>query len=270
MWCRHIHLRPYHGVGVADQIRDAMMREGFSREDATGRFWLVDRQGLLTADMSGQLRDYQSSYARSTAQSKSWHHSPDGSGINLAEVVRRVNPTMLIGASAESGAFTQAIVEDMASHTERPISLVLSIPQAHAEAIPADLVAWTGGRALIATGRSFSPVTYKVVTYAIAQLSNAMLYPGLALGAIISQASRISEGIFAAAANAVSSLVILSQSGASLLPHVDDLRCVSMSVAAAVAEAALAEGLARVKLNNIHQQVKDAMWQPEYREIRAV
>ena len=157
----------------------------------------------------------------------------------------------------------------MAAHTERPIIFALSTPPAQAEANPADLIAWTDGRALIATGSPFAPVTYKGVTYVIGQVNNAMLYPGLGLGAIVSRASRISDGMFAAAANAVSSLVTVRQPGASLLPHIDDLRSVSVTVAVAVAEAAVAEGLAGVKFDDIVQQVQDAMWQPEYRRIQA-
>jgi malate dehydrogenase (oxaloacetate-decarboxylating) len=131
------------------------------------------------------------------------------------------------------------------------------------------LIAWTDGRALIATGSSFAPVTYRGVTYVIAQLNNAMLYPGLTLGTIVSRASRISNGMFAAAASAVSSLVTVRQPGASLLPHVNDLRSVAATVAVAVAEAAVAERLAQVKLEDIVQQVQDAMWQPEYCRLQA-
>ncbi len=257
------------GIGVADQIRDAMVREGLSKEDAARRFWCVDRQGLLTADMGDQLRDYQVSYARPAAESKGWRHGGNGGGVSLEEVVHRVKPTMLVGASTVSGAFTETIVKDMATHTERPIVFALSNPPARAEANPADLIAWTAGRALIATGSSFAPVTYRGVTFVVAQVNNAMLYPGLALGAIVSRASRISDGMFAAAANAVSSLVTVRQPGASLLPHVDDLRSVSVTVAVAVAEAAEAEGLAGVTFGDIVQQVQDAMWQPEYRRIQA-
>ena len=122
---------------------------------------------------------------------------------------------------------------------------------------------------MIATGSSFAPVTHKGVTYVIGQLNNAMLYPGLALGAIVSRARRISSGMFAAAASSVSSLVAVRLPGASLLPHVDDLRSVAATVAAAVAEAAVVEGLARVELDDIVQQVQDAMWQPEYRHLTA-
>jgi malate dehydrogenase (oxaloacetate-decarboxylating) len=256
------------GIGVADQLRHIMMREGLSPVEAAKRFWCVDQHGLLTAEMTGHLLDYQVTYARPPAESKAWRHEGGENGVSLAEVVRRVHPTMLVGASTAADSFTEAIVREMAAHTERPIIFVLSNPHARAEANAADLIAWTDGRALIATGSPSSPVTYKGVTYVIGQVNNAMLYPGLALGAIVSQASRISDGMFAAAASAVSSLVTVHQQGASLLPHVDDLRTVSVTVAAAVAEAAATEGLARVRLHNIVRQVQDQMWQPEYHQIR--
>jgi malate dehydrogenase (oxaloacetate-decarboxylating) len=256
------------GIGVADQLRGAMVREGLSQDDAARRFWCVDREGLLTSDMAGQLADYQAPYARSRAESNSWKSGLNGN-VDLAEVVHRVRPTMLIGASTVGGSFTEAIVREMGAHTARPIIFALCSPPAHAAANPADLIAWTDGRALIATGSPFAPVTHKGVTYVIGQANNAMLYPGLALGAIVSRASRISDGMFAAAASAVSSLVTVRHPGASLLPHVDDLRSVSATVATAVAEAAILEGLARAKLTDIVQEVQDAMWQPEYRRIEA-
>jgi malate dehydrogenase (oxaloacetate-decarboxylating) len=255
------------GVGVADQIRDAMVREGLSKEEATRRFWFVDREGLLTTGMAGELRDYQATYARPAAESKGWKR--DGNAVRLAEVVHRTSPTMLIGASSAEGSFTEPIVKEMAAHTERPIIFVLSNPPARAEANPGDLIAWTDGRALIATGSPFAPVTYKGVTYVVAEANNAMLYPGLGLGAIVSRASKISDGMFVAAASAVSSLVTVRQPGASLLPHIDDLRSVSVTVAAAVAVAADAEGISRVHIGDVVQQVQDAMWQPEYRPIAA-
>jgi malate dehydrogenase (oxaloacetate-decarboxylating) len=255
------------GIGIADQICHAMVMEGLSKEDAARRFWCVDQQGLLTTDMAGQLGGHQVMYARPAAESSAWKR--DGKGVDLAEVVRRVKPTMLIGASTVGGSFTEAIVKDMAANTERPIIFALCSPPARAAANPADLIHWTDGRALIATGSSFGPVTHKGVTYVIGQVNNAMLYPGLALGAIVSRACRISDGMFVAAANAVSSLVAVRMPGASLLPHIDNLRSVSATVAVAVAEAAEAEGLARVKFDDIVQQVQDAMWQPEYRRIQA-
>jgi len=258
------------GLGIADQIRDAMIREGLPREQASARFWLVDTDGLLIDDMGDRVHDYQAPYARPHAEVKRWKRNGPGDIIDLAEVVRQVRPTMLIGASTVAGAFTEAIVREMAKHCERPIVFPLSNPAPMAEATPADLIAWTEGRALIATGSAFQPVTYRGVTYVIGQVNNAMLYPGLCLGAIVSRARRISDNMFAAAANAVSSLVAVRLPGASLLPHVDDLRIVSLTVAVAVAEAAVEDGLARVKFSDIVQQVGDAMWEPEYREIRAI
>jgi malate dehydrogenase (oxaloacetate-decarboxylating) len=257
------------GVGAADQIRDAMVRDGLAKGDANRRIWCVDRQGLLTAGMTAQLQDYQATYARPNADSKSWKHDAHGSGVDLAEVVRRVKPTILIGASASSGSFTEAIVKEMAGHTDRPIIFVLSNPAGWAEANPADLIAWTDGRALIATGSSYAPVTHKGVTYAIAHLSNALLYPGLVLGVIVSNALRVSNGMFSAAASAVSSLVAVRQPGAPLIPQVDALRSVSATVAMAVAEVAQAEGLARIRIFDLAQQVQEAMWRPAYRRIRA-
>ena len=254
------------GVGIADQIRDAMVREGASPEEAGQRFWLVDVPGLLVDNMGDQLRDYQLKYARPAAEVKRWTHQ---SAISLAEVVHHVRPTMLIGTSTAAGAFTEAIVKDMAAHVDRPIIFPLSNPTSSAEAAPADLIAWTDGRALIATGSAFPPVTHRGVTYVIGHVNNAMLYPGLCLGAIVCRARRISDGMLAAAAGAVSSLVAVRQPGASLLPHVDDLRSVSATVAVAVAEAASEEGLAGIELFDIVQQVQDAMWQPEYRHIQA-
>ncbi|HTA43175.1 MAG TPA: NAD-dependent malic enzyme [Bryobacteraceae bacterium] len=257
------------GIGIADQLCDAMVSEGLPKAEAVKRFWCVDRRGLLTSDMARELGEYQVPYARPAAESRGWRHDGESNGVELAEVVRRVKPTMLIGASTVADSFTEPIVREMAAHAERPIIFAICIPPARAAANPADLIAWTDGRALIATGSSFAPVTYKGVTYVIGQANNSMLYPGLVLGAIVSRARLLSNGMFAAAANAVSSLVAVRQQGASLLPHIDDLRSVSATVAVAVAEAAVVEGLAGIRFDDIVQQVQDAMWQPEYREIQA-
>jgi len=255
------------GIGIADLIRDVMIDEGVTAEDATRRFWCVDKYGLLTNDMGDRLHDYQATYARPAAEVKSWR--TEAATIGLAEVIRQVRPTMLIGTSGVGNTFTAAIVREMARHTERPIIFPLSSPPSLAEATPADIIAWTEGRALIATGASFTPVTHKGITHVIGQANNAMLYPGLGLGAIVSRARLISVGMLNAAANALSSLVAVRLPGASLLPHVDDLRSVTVTVAVAVAEAAIAEGLAAAELPDIVQQVEDAMWRPEYRRIQA-
>jgi len=258
------------GISVANQLRDAMVCEGLSRADACRRIWCVDRQGLLRSGGATRLRSHQAPYARSEEETKLWKRDAHDNSISLAEVITRVVPTILIGASAAPGSFTKAMVREMGGQMERPIIFVLSSPASRAEAIPADLISWTDGRALIATGSPFAPVTFKGVTYVVAQLSNAILYPGLGLGAIVARASRISDGMFRAAANAVSSLVAVRMPGASLLPQIDDLRNASATVAVAVAEQAEAEGFAGVAFDDVVEQVQAAMWQPDYQPIEAI
>jgi Malic enzyme, NAD binding domain/Lyase len=242
-----------------------MVRDGLDRDAATRQVWCVDRQGLLTDDMT-DLRDFQGPYARPVREVAGWQgHGP----IGLKQVVANVKPTILIGTSTAHRAFTEDIVREMARHVDRPVIFPLSNPTERIEAMPDQLIEWTDGRGLIATGIPVSPVTYKGVTYTIGQANNALLYPGLGLGAIAVRAKRISDAMFEAAAQAVAGLVDVSMPGASLLPQVENLRTVSATVAVAVAERAAAEGLARVELTDATQQVQDAMWQPEYRSIKA-
>ena len=255
------------GIGNADQIRAAMMQAGLSKEEATQRFWCVDIQGLLLDDMGKGLRDFQVPYVRPVSEVQGWKKDMPGAGISLAEVVKQVHPTMLIGTSTAPGTFTESIVKDMAAHTERPIIFPLSNPTHLMEATASNLITWTDGRALVATGIPSHPVTYKGTTYVIGQANNALLYPGLGLGTIVAQARTISDGMFDAAARAVADLVDANQPGASLLPHVDNLRTVSATVAVAVAQKAASEELTRVPLTNPIQQVQDAMWQPEYPQL---
>jgi len=255
------------GIGNADQIRAAMIADGLSEAEATRHFWSVDIQGLLTDDMGNALRDFQVAYARPASEVAGWAHDMPGGGISLAEVVRRVQPTALIGTSTAPGAFTEAIVKDMAARTARPIIFPLSNPTELMEASAADLITWTDGKALVATGIPSRPVTYKGVTYAIGQANNALLYPGLGLGTIVARARGVSDGMLMAAARAVASLVNPTQPGASLLPLVENLRAVSATVAVEVAKTAAAEGLARAQLTDVVQQVRDAMWQPVYPQL---
>jgi malate dehydrogenase (oxaloacetate-decarboxylating) len=265
------------GTGIADVLRDAMIGAGLPAEEAARRFWCVDVHGLIVNDMGDRMKDHQAAYARPAPEVKGWRREADvkpaglkdARGIGLAEVIHQVRPTILIGTSGCAGAFTEAIVREMARHTHPPIIFPLSSPASLAEATPADLITWTDGSVLIATGVPFTPVTHKGITHVIGQLNNAMLYPGVGLGAIVSRARLISAGMLAAAANALSSLVAVRFPGASLLPHTDDLRSVTVTVAVAVAEAAVEEGLAMVKLGDIFEQVENAMWQPEYSRILA-
>jgi malate dehydrogenase (oxaloacetate-decarboxylating) len=253
------------GIGIADQLRDAIVRDGGDPHAATRQVWCVDKQGLLTDDLS-DLRDFQTAYARPAGEVSGW--ARDGR-IDLLEVVANVKPTMLVGTSTVHRAFTEAIVREMARHVDRPIIFPLSNPTERIEAMPSDLVAWTDGRGLIATGIPVPPVTYKGVTYAIGQANNALFYPGLGLGAIVARARRISDEMFHAGADAVARLVDVGTPGASLLPLVENLREVSAAVAVAVADQAAREGLSRTELTDTAAQVNQAMWQPEYRPVRA-
>lgn len=257
------------GIGIADQLRGAMVEDGLTDAEALERIWCLDRGGLLRAGV-GEVADFQQPYARPVSDYGSWKQDNGSLDVGLAKVIGQVRPTMLIGASAVAGAFTKEVIEEMARYVDRPIIFVLSTPHSKAEANASDLVTWTEGRALIATGSPSSPVTHRGVTYVIGEISNAMLYPGLALGTIVARAARVSQEMLSAGASAVSSLVTVRQAGASLLPHVDDLRAVAATVAVAVVEAAVAGGLARAALHDIVQQVDDAMWQPEYRLIEAI
>jgi malate dehydrogenase (oxaloacetate-decarboxylating) len=250
------------GVGIADQIRAAMIRAGAQPDAATRQVWLVDKQGLLLDDM-GDLRDFQTPYARPASEAKGYQRDGDGR-ITLATTVAEVHPTILVGTSTMGGAFTEPIVRDMAAHIERPLIFPLSNPTEKIEAHPADLVHWTDGRALIGTGTPWQPVPYHGVDYKIGQANNALVYPGLGLGTVVARAEHVTPGMIRAAAEAVAGLVDTATPGASLLPEVANLRAASATVAVAVVHQALDEGVARIKTNDVVQAVQDAMWQPVY------
>jgi malate dehydrogenase (oxaloacetate-decarboxylating) len=272
------------GTGIADQLRAAMMGDGATAEQASARFWALDRAGLIITDMPG-LSEAQRRYARTPADVAGWRRDPnlagtglagtglDGTGlagISLAEVVHRVHPTILIGTSTQPGAFTEEIVRDMAAHVERPMILPMSNPTYLAEAVPSDIIAWTQGRAFVAAGSPFAPVTYDGVTYVIGQANNALIFPGLGLGVIAARASRVTDSMLAAAARAVSELVDTSTRGAPLLPQVEQLRETSVAVATAVIEAAQADGVATVTMaGDVPAQLRELMWQPVYRPVLA-
>jgi malate dehydrogenase (oxaloacetate-decarboxylating) len=243
------------GVGIADQLRDAMIRDGATPEQATDQVWLIDKQGLLTSDMT-DLRDYQMPYARRADE-------VDG-GLPLLDAVRRVRPTVLVGTSTVHGAFTREVVDAMCAAVDRPIILPISNPTSKIEAMPADVIEWSLGKALVAVGIPVAPVEYGGVTYTIGQANNALLYPGVGLGTIVSGATRVTPGMLMAAAEAVAGEVDVSASGASLLPPVQNLRASSATTAIAVAEAAMRDGVATRRPGNLVQAVVEAMWQPSY------
>ena len=259
-----IHGAGTAGLGIADMMRDAMIGEGLSPEEATLRFYALGSRGLLVDDMP-TLRDFQQPYARPAAEVAGWPRR-DGA-IGLADVVANARPTVLIGTSMQPGSFTEAIVAQMAEHTDRPIVMPLSNPTSKAEALPEDVIRWTGGRALIATGSPFPPVPHEGCVHHIAQANNALVFPGIGLGVTVARASRVTDGMLAAAADAVARLSDATSPGAPLLPPITDLRQVSAAVAVAVASAAERDGVAQASLTDPDRQVRAAMWEPAYPHI---
>lgn len=255
------------GIGVADFISQAMVAQGLDEQAARQRIWCLGSRGLIVEGMTGGMRDFQRAYARPASDANGW--ARDGEIVDLLEVVRRIQPTLLIGSSAQAGAFTEAVVREMAAHVERPIIFALSNPTSLSEATPTDLITWSEGRALVATGSPFSPVTYNEITYTIGQANNAFVFPGLGLGTIVTRARAVSDGMLLAAAATVAEFADASLRGASLMPPVERVREVSLHVAVAVARAAIAEGLARDDVGDVMSQVAGAMWEPVYRTVRS-
>lgn len=244
------------GVGIADQIRTIVIDDGLSIEEATRRFWCVDKQGLLLDDMTN-LRDFQVPYARPHDEVSGW------GSTDLAGVVANVKPTIIVGTSTVGGAFTEPVVREMAKHVERPMIFPLSNPTERIEAIPSDLIHWTDGRALIGTGTPWEPVPYKGVEYQIGQANNALVYPGIGLGTIVSRAAHVTDGMLLAAAEAVAGQVDGRTPGAAILPDVENLRASSATVAVAVADQAAKDGVAR-ELDDTVEAVQEAIWQAAY------
>jgi malate dehydrogenase (oxaloacetate-decarboxylating) len=280
------------GIGIADQIRDQMVRDGLKADQATRQIWVVDLPGLLTDDMADGLLDYQRPYARPAAEVSDWAKSTtvvDSAAagrwpkmaalqearavsgiISLQTVVDHVKPTILIGTSTTPGMFTRSVVESMASHVERPVIFPLSNPTPLAEATPAELLRWTQGKALVATGSPFDDVEEGGISFKIGQANNAALYPGLGLGAIVCRAAKVTDEMIFAAAKAVADEADVSAPGAALLPSNAALRTTSSVVALQVAKAAQEQGVARAKLDDPVEAVRQAQWWPEYCPVVAV
>jgi malate dehydrogenase (oxaloacetate-decarboxylating) len=240
-----------------------MVADGLGEDEATHRFWLVDKQGLLVDDMD-DLRDFQQPYARPRSELSAWTPAADDGSIGLYDVVANAHPTIIVGTSTVGGAFTEQIVREMAAHVQRPMIFPLSNPTERIEAVPADVIEWTDGRGLVGTGTPWDPVSYNGVDYNIGQANNALIYPGIGLGTIVTRASRVTDGMLLAAAEAIAELVDVTRPGAGLLPAVENLRATSASVAVAVARQAAREGVAQVDLHDPVQAVQDAMWEATY------
>jgi malate dehydrogenase (oxaloacetate-decarboxylating) len=251
-------------IGVADYLRIAMVAAGLSEKEAFAHFWIIDKDGLLDSGRR-DLSSEQKIYARDANEVSAWPRNAHNQ-IGLAEVLDQINATVLIGLSTVKGAFTEAIVRKMAQKTERPIIFPLSNPTSHSEAEPADLIAWTEGRALVATGSPFLPVKYGGRTIDIAQCNNVFIFPAIGLGVTAARASRVTDRMMLAAAKALGDCSpTLKDPNASLLPGVKTIRDVAREIGYAAARAAQEEGLAPSgTADTLRQKIVDTQWPPEY------
>ncbi|HEX9056808.1 MAG TPA: NAD-dependent malic enzyme [Ktedonobacterales bacterium] len=255
-------------TGICEQIVAAMVSEGSSHAEALASISLVDRHGLVYAGRAG-IDATKQVYARPLDVALAARLMSSGT-LTLADVVAAVHPTILIGTAAQPGAFTEAIVRDMASHVERPIIFPLSNPTSKSEAVPSDLIAWTGGRAIVATGSPFPDVQYEGRSISVGQCNNMFIFPGVGLGVIAVKAHRVTDGMFVAAARALSECSPARHDpAASLYPPVEDVRDVSYRVALAVSAAAQRADVAEaISDEELERRVRKAMWTPEYRPLR--
>ena len=258
-------------TGISDQIVSAMISEGLSEKDARSAIWLVDSHGLVHTGRTG-LEPFKQKYAQDATRLGDWHLS-SADHITLLDVIKNVKPSILLGTSAQPGAFTEEIIREMAKHIERPVIFPLSNPTSKSEAVPTDLINWTGGRALVATGSPFPPVAFENRLISIGQCNNAFVFPGVGLGVIASGARRVTNEMFVAAARALAEFSpTLQDPTASLYPALEGVRKVSRRVALAVAGEALRLGLTDARsTEELEQRVDAKMWIPRYaRYIRAV
>lgn len=255
------------GVGIADQIYSALLRKGLTERQARDCFWLLDKEGLLVEN-SPHLLPFQKPYARRKEDLASWQHQENY--IGLSAVVNNVKPTTLIGSSAVTGAFTEDIIKTMAKHVERPLIMPLSNPTSKAEAIPADLIHWTQGRAIIATGSPFSDVEFEGRFIRVSQSNNAFAFPGIGLGAIAAKAKRLSEDMIWAATETLSHCSpAIQDKNAPLLPKLSEAKSISQQVALAVATQARKEGLAQIPDDmDLKKAIKLVTWEPRYYPYR--
>jgi malate dehydrogenase (oxaloacetate-decarboxylating) len=259
------------GRGISELLLKSLMAAGLSEAEARRRFWAVDKDGLLIAGL-GSITEQQAAFARSADEAHGWKYGERGAG--LLEVVEQVRPTVLVGVSGQSGAFREDVVRAMqqglrdqgrGGSAVRPVILPLSNPTSRCEASPADILKWTDGQAIVGTGSPFAPVEVAGSQVKIAQTNNSYIFPGLALGILASRAKRVSEGMIMAGAEALARLSpTRDDPNGALLPPLESLRKVSMSVAVAVGRQAAHEGLAQVKGEAFVASLRESVWEPVY------
>ncbi|MBL4647462.1 MAG: NAD-dependent malic enzyme [Gammaproteobacteria bacterium] len=252
------------GMGIADQIYDAMIRQGLTAEQASRQFYVIDRQGLLIDDMH-TLTSTQKKYARNRNEIAQWHVA-DAQCISLGETIQHAKPTVLIGCSTQAGAFSEDIIRTMAERVERPIILPLSNPTEKCEATPADILEWTHGKALIATGSPFDAVNFQGVKRVIAQCNNALVFPGIGLGLIAAKAKRCTDDTLWTACEILSNAAPINDTpGGALLPDINHAKPVAKQIAIAVVEQAIASQQAQIAPTSDSEALVDSyMWKTRY------
>lgn len=247
------------GAGIASRVLREMVSQGLSEEEAYERFFMVDKQGLLFDDMD-DLTPEQKPFAKNRA------NFPNADKLtDLLEVVKTVKPTILVGTSTQPNTFTKEVVEAMCQNTESPCIFPLSNPTKLAEASAEDLIVWSDGKAFVATGIPSDNVIYKGVEYIIGQANNALIYPGLGLGVLASEASLLTDEMIGAAAHSLSGITDITKPGAPVLPPFKYVADVSIKVAEAVAKKAQEQGLARAQEKDMAKAVRDFKWIPKYK-----
>lgn len=257
------------GIGIAELITQAMMGKGMSREAAKERIYVMGRNGLAHTASEG-LDDLKKRFAQKEEAIQKWGVE-NMQQISLMETVRHAKPTILVGTSTQPNTFTEEIITEMKKHVARPIIFPLSNPTSKCEALPEDLMKWTRGQALIATGSPFKPVEYEGKEYVIGQCNNVFIFPGVGLGVISSGATRVTDGMFLVAADVLSKYApIINNPYASLFPRINELRIISRDVAIAVAEEAIKEGICTNPPKDLEKAINDNMWVPKYPKIKRV
>lgn len=249
------------GCGIAEQIIVAMTNEGVSEPEARQRIYMIDRPGLLTTEIT-DLQDFQLALAQDPARVEDW------SGRELIDVVKHAKPTVLIGVSGQRGLFSEDVIKTMHTGCAQPLVMPLSNPTSRVEATPTDILTWTSGEALVAAGSPFKPVELNGKTYPIAQCNNAYIFPGIGLGVIAAGATRVTDTMLMAAANALAKQApIVQQTGDRLLPELAGIQKISRNIAFDVARQAQEDGVAlRSDDDTIRRAIERHFWRPRYRD----
>jgi len=250
------------GTGIADMLVKAMIEEGMGEEEACRKIYIIDIEGLIHFN-SRNVNEAQRPYVQPQSAIKDWNIYENE--ISLFHVVANAHPTILIGVSAQGGAFTKEVIEEMARHSKRPIIFPLSNPTSKSECTVQEAIEWSKGKAILGTGSPFAPISYQGKTFRTSQCNNVYIFPGLGLGALASQATEVTDGMFLAAARALSQFSpAIKDPTAPLFPPIEQVRQVSRQIASAVAKKACEEGVARINPSEIEKEIEAHIWEPSY------